>query len=79
MEIGDSKNGRTVSLDALRRTLPPVIARNRIEEALGGLVARGYMQNLDSEGKGPRRIKIGRRCGYLRDDLVDWLESRLTE
>jgi hypothetical protein len=63
-------------LDKLRETLPPVIARNKISYYLGGLFSSGYLQNLDSEGKGPRRIKIGKRCGYLREDLIEWLKSR---
>ena len=64
-------------LSILRTTLPPIIARSEIETYLGGIISKGYMQNLDSEGKGPKRIKIGKRCGYLREDLVDWLKLRM--
>ena len=67
------------SLEILQRTLPPIIARNKISYFLGGLLSKGYMQNLDSEGKGPKRIKIGKRCGYVREDLIEWLKSRMTE
>lgn len=67
------------NLERLQETLPPVIARNKIAFFLGGLLSKGYMQNLDSEGKGPKRIKIGKRCGYLREDLIEWLRSRMTE
>lgn len=67
------------NLESLLTTLPPVIARNQIGFYLGGLLSRGHMQNLDSEGKGPRRIKIGKRCGYLREDLVEWLKGRMVE
>jgi len=67
------------NLEKLQETLPPVIARNKIGFFLGGLLSKGYMQNLDSEGKGPKRIKIGKRCGYVREDLIDWLRSRMTE
>jgi len=67
------------NLEKLQETLPPVISRNKISYYLGGLLSVGYMQNLDSEGKGPKRIKIGKRCGYLREDLIEWLRSRMTE
>ncbi len=67
------------NLDTLQETLPPVIARNKIAFFLGGLLSVGYMQNLDSEGKGPKRIKIGKRCGYVREDLIAWLRSRMVE
>lgn len=67
------------NLEKLQETLPPVISRNKISYYLGGLLSVGYMANLDSEGKGPKRIKIGKRCGYLREDLIDWLRSRMTE
>ena len=65
-------------IEKLQETLPPVISRNKISYYLGGLLSVGYMQNLDSEGKGPKRIKIGKRCGYVREDLIDWLRSRMT-
>jgi hypothetical protein len=64
-------------LEKLQETLPPVIARNKIGFYLGGLLSKGHMQNLDSRGTGPKRMKIGKRCGYLREDLIDWLKSRM--
>ena len=63
-------------LSTLSDHLPPIIARNKIDRYLGGLISRGYLENLDSQGKGPRRIRLGRRVGYLREDLISWLESR---
>ena len=63
-------------LTTLTKQLPPIIARNKIDRYLGGLISRGYLQNLDSAGKGPRRIKLGRRVGYMREDLISWLQER---
>ena len=65
-------------LSSLINQLPPIIARNKIDRYLGGLISRGYLQNLDSQGRGPRRIRLGRRVGYLREDLVEWLQGRAT-
>ena len=67
----------SVDLSELRRTLPPIVARKKIEHYLGGILSAGYLSNLDSDKKGPPRVKIGRNVGYLRDPLVDWLQSRL--
>ena len=64
------------NLEGLKQSLPPLIARHNIDKYLGGIVSRGYLQNLDSSGKGPKKTKIGKKVGYLREDLVDWLISR---
>lgn len=68
-----------INLEKLEQALPPMVARNKIPFYLGGMISKGYMQNLDSEGKGPKRIKIGKRCGYLREDLIEWLKSRMID
>jgi len=65
--------------EKLRETLPPVVARNKISFYLGGLLSKGYMANLDSEGRGPARVKIGKRVGYLREDLITWLLGRIED
>lgn len=68
-----------LDLSELRRTLPPFIARKKIEHYLGGILSAAYLSNLDSRKQGPPRIKIGRNVGYLRDPLIDWLEARITQ
>lgn len=37
--------------------------------------SRGTMQNLDSEGRGPKAVVIGGKVAYRRDDLVAWLKT----
>lgn len=66
-------------LSDLRRTLPPFVARKRIEHYLGGILSAAYLANLSSRKDGPPQIKIGRNVGYLRDPLVDWLEARISK
>ena len=68
------------NIDKLLETLPPIIARNKIAELTGGLIAKGTMQNFDSEGKGPPRIVLNnRRSGYIREDFVEWLKSKMSD
>lgn len=61
---------------ALERDLPPVVSRCEVPRLLGGLISSGRLANLDSEGLGPRRIRVGRKVGYLRADLVQWMRER---
>jgi len=63
-------------LSELLKTLPPVVPRKDIDRYLGGLVSKGYLANLDSQGKGPRKFTCGRHVAYLRADLVAWLSLR---
>jgi hypothetical protein len=65
--------------EGLLKTLPAIIARTRIEHYLGGIISRGYLQNLDSEGRGPEKIRCGRKICYTREALVEWLMNRSTE
>lgn len=73
-----NKQNNTLDLSHLLRILPPIVARKDIDRYLGGIISKGYLANLDSEGLGPRRIRCGRNIGYLREDLVAWLEERTT-
>jgi hypothetical protein len=66
-------------LSSLLTVLPPIVLRKNIEKHLDGFISRGYMTNLDSQGRGPKAVKSGRRVGYLREDLVAWLESWLSK
>lgn len=63
-------------LSELLKTLPPVVPRKDIDRYLGGLVSKGYLANLDSQGLGPKRFISGRHVAYLRSDLVAWLSLR---
>jgi hypothetical protein len=67
------------NLSSLLTVLPPIVLRKNIEKHLDGFISRGYMANLDSQGRGPKAIKSGRRVAYLREDLVAWLENWLSK
>lgn len=69
----------STKLENLKKDLPPIIARHDIEHLLGGLITKGYLQNLDSEGLGPEKIRIGRKVAYMRDDLIAWLQRRASK
>ncbi len=67
------------TLEVLQRILPPLVARKDIGLYLGGLISSGYLANLDSQGRGPKHIKSGRRVAYLREDLIAWLDTWLQD
>ncbi len=61
------------------KTWPPIIARDDIAAYTGGLYSAGTMQVYDSKGigvKNPVRLQ-GRKIGYPKQDLIDWLLSRM--
>ena len=60
----------------VRETLPPIISRDHVSEILGGVISTKTLANLDSEGKGPKRMRIGRKIVYRTEDLLEWLAAR---
>ena len=50
-----------INFDSLIKSLPPMISRDHVEKYLGGVISPKTLANLDSEGKGPRRMRIGRK------------------
>ena len=65
-----------IDLKNLSDKLPPLIARAQVEKLLGGIISSKTLANLDSEGKGPKRIRIGRKVVYQTVDLLEWLGDR---
>lgn len=65
-------------VEFLEQALPPIIARMEIERFAPGLISAGRLANLDSLGKGPRQIRIGRKVGYTRQDFINWLSRQDT-
>ena len=68
----------------LTETLPPIIARSKVEDLTGGLVKRSSLSSYDSKGQGiSNPIKfastdgIRGKVGYKRDDLINWIVDRM--
>ncbi len=58
--------------------LPDPVWRSRwdtLAEKYGLPFKRSYMQNLDSEGRGPEKKYMKERVAYPRAELVKWLNS----
>ena len=53
-----------------------IVARTEIERFTGGMISGKYIANLDSDGTGPVRVKMGRKVGYPVQDLVRWMRER---
>ena len=57
----------------------PFVAREKLEEFSGGLLKAHTMRNLDSQGTGIKgRIKIGKKVIYPTEEIVAWLEAKIT-
>lgn len=67
----------SVFVEALRQTLPPTFSRAVAADALKGVFSVGRLATLDSMGKGPGGVRIGRVVAYERETFLAWLESRM--
>ena len=67
---------QTIDLSSLSEKLPPIISRDRIEKYLGGAITAKRLANLDSEGSGPPRFRVGRKVVYETPKLLEWLANR---
>ena len=68
----------TLDFSELKDVLPEIIWRhrwNRLAEKIGLPFKAGTLANLDSENRGPNRVYFGRKVGYRRDDLIEWLQT----
>jgi hypothetical protein len=61
------------TLENLINSLPPIISRDHVEKYLVGVISKRTLANLDSAGKGPKRMRIGRKIAYRTEDLLEWL------
>lgn len=62
---------------ALLDSLPPLVARERVEELTGGLVSSKTLSNMDGRGLGPEEAyRVGRKIAYKRESLVEWMIER---
>ena len=61
----------------LRATMPSVFKRSQVGVLTGGMVNTKTLANLDSQGKGPERFRLGKLVAYEREAFLAWLESRM--
>ncbi len=63
--------------EAAEKWPAPWVARNKMGEFTGGMVAPKTMANYDWRGIGPPQTRFGRNVGYWKHPLVDWLKKRI--
>lgn len=62
----------------LLQSLPIIFTRETACKLLGGIFTPKTLSNFDASGKGPKRkVHIGRKVAYNRDDFIEWLKSML--
>lgn len=65
-------------LDGLRKLLPPIFTRETASKMIGGIFSPRTLSNFDAAGRGPRRkIKIGKRVAYEKEDFLEWLQGMM--
>lgn len=65
-------------LENLRQHLPDYLTRQQVGEYLKDFISPKYLANLDSKGVGPKRYKIGRKNVYAKEDMLNFLDERIT-
>jgi len=70
---------QTIIIEQLTLSLPPVFTRREICKYLGGLIIAEGLANLDCEGLGPPRVKVGRAVAYEKVSFLEWLSKRFSE
>jgi hypothetical protein len=56
-----------------------IVSRSEIPRFTGGLMSEKYIANLDSAGLGPsNRLRVGKKIAYPIDELIIWLEARIS-
>jgi len=66
-------------VSTLEQVLPAILWRHRwleYQDKYGMPFARGTMANRDSEGRGPKSGKVGKRVFYRREDFLEWLSRQ---
>ena len=53
--------------------LPSVFLRKDIPKYFGNTISIRHLANLDSSGKGPKRMRIGKRVAYTKEDFTEWI------
>ncbi len=78
METNRNNEGTKIDWTRLQEQLPDPVWRSRwdfLAEKYGLPFKRSYMQNLDSEGKGPQKTYVRKRVAYPLPTLITWLNS----
>lgn len=61
-------------VQCLREGLPPFMAREKVEDYLGGAITGKTLANYESRGKGPEvAYRVGRKIMYETGSLLAWL------
>lgn len=61
----------------LEDTLPAVFSRQEAAKQLGYAISAKTLANLDAKGLGPaKKLTIGNKVAYEKDDFLDWLKQR---
>jgi hypothetical protein len=69
---------KSIDLSYLADAWPSeLVVRTDVGKFSGGFIGPKYLANLDSQGLGPNpKVRIGRKVGYRKKDLIAWLEDR---
>ena len=68
---------KSIIIEKLRTTLPPVFGRTEINRLFPGILHNKTQANRDSCGEGCPHYKMGRKVFYDRDVFLEWFEKKI--
>ncbi len=61
---------------SLERALPAVFSREEAARHMGGLLRAKTLSNLDAAGKGPKKVRIGKKkVAYEKHSFMKWVRQ----
>lgn len=60
---------------SLERNLPAVFCREEAARQMGGILRAKTLANLDAAGRGPTKVRIGKKIGYEKHSFLRWLRE----
>lgn len=73
-----TENERQELREELEAYFPPIVTRNFIEKATGGMIKVNSLINYDCQGTGIKNpISTNRKVVYRKKDAIDFIMSRL--
>jgi len=70
-------NEQKLDLMRLKDYYPPIIGRSQIEKFFPGILNSKTLANLESQGIGIRKYKLGKKVFYSIDDILNYIELKI--
>ena len=78
MESEDFRESEDL-VEILEPVLPDTFTRRSLSKWLHGYLTPGHIANLNSQGLGPKYVRVGRNAVYTKSSFLKWLKAYLSK